>query len=274
MILPKIVLSGGGFATAIFYPHSVAEWIALMEELEKDGIRYYVLGNLTNVLPPDGVSDCVIVSTKRVDGIAVGDNVFIYAGVTSGALLRACKREGRSGAEFLIGIPCTIGGALYMNAGAGGKYLADIVENVMVFRGGKKQMLSLKDCEYGYKHSVFMENQDVILGATLRLDKADEEEICQAEEYYLSRRMHLPKGKSMGCVFKNPKDAFAGELIERSGLKGLRIGKAKISEEHANFIINEGGATSSDVKALITLVKNAVRSQYGIVLEEEIRYLE
>ena len=100
------------------------------------------------------------------------------------------------------------------------------------------------------------------------------QEIEKEEQYYLSRRRHLPKGKSMGCVFKNPKNAYAGDLIERSGLKGLRIGGAKVSNEHANFIINEGNATSSDIKSLIALVKNAVRVQYGVCLEEEIRYLK
>lgn len=264
----------GGFATAIFYPNSIEEWMVLMEELNKDGIRYYVLGNLTNVLPPDGFTDFVVVSTKRVDGLAMGEKVFAYAGVTSGALLRACKRERRTGAEFLRGIPCTLGGALYMNAGAGDKYISEIVDNVMVLREGKRRILSLEECEYAYKHSVFMENGDVILGATLRLEKGTEEEIEEKENYYLARRQHLPKGRSMGCVFKNPDGVYAGELIERSGLKGFRIGGAKISEEHANFIINDGEATSADVKALITFIKNAVRAQYGICLEKEIRYLE
>jgi UDP-N-acetylmuramate dehydrogenase len=209
-----------------------------------------------------------------VDGIVMGDNVFVYAGVTSREFLRACKRENRCGAEFLIGIPCTLGGALYMNAGAGGKYISEIVESVMVFRGGKECVLSLKDCEYDYKHSIFMQNDDVILGASLRLEKSSLEEIEKEEQYYLFRRKHLPKGKSMGCVFKNPPNAYAGDLIERSGLKGLRIGGAKVSNEHANFIINEGNATSSDIKSLIALIKNAVRSQYGVCLEEEICYLE
>lgn len=264
----------GGFATVAFYPNSVAELIALTEELKKDGVRYHVLGNLTNVLPPDDATDSVIVSTKRVDGIVIGENVFVYAGVTSGALLRACRREKRLGAGFLSGIPCTLGGALYMNAGAGGKYISEIVENVMVLREGKKYILPLKECDYAYKHSVFMQNDDVILGATLRLERATEEEIEKEEKHYLGKRRHLPKGKSMGCVFKNPAGKNAGDLIERSGLKGFRIGGATISQEHANFIINEGNATSTNVKALITLIKNAVRLQYGVCLEEEIRYLE
>ena len=264
----------GGFATVAFYPNNVAECIALLGQLQAEGIRYYILGNLTNVLPPDGVNDCVVVSTKKMRGVVIGEDVFVYAGVTSGELLRACKQENRGGAGFLTGIPCTLGGALYMNAGAAGKYMSDIVENVIVFRAGKKCILSLQDCEYDYKHSVFMQNSDVILGATLRLEKTSREEVEEEEEYYLSRRKHLPKGKSMGCVFKNPKGAYAGDLIDRSGLKGMRVGGAKISDEHANFIINEGNATSQDVKALIALVKNAVWAHYGVTLEEEIRYLE
>lgn len=263
----------GGAALVAFYPNDVAECIALIKGLKKDGIRYVVLGNLTNVLPPDGFTDCVVVCTRKMDRIVVGDNLFVCAGVTSGALLRACKRQKLTGVEFLSGIPCTLGGALYMNAGAGCRYISEIVESVTVLRDGEKHILSLEECEYTYKHSVFMTNEDVILGATLRLEKASAEEIKKREEFYLERRKGLPIGKSMGCVFKNPDGYHAGDLIERSGLKGLRVGGAKISEKHANFIINEGDATSADIKALIALVKNAVRAQYDVCLEEEIRYL-
>ena len=116
-----------------------------------------------------------------------------------------------------------------------------------------------------------MENGDVIIGAALSLIHADEAEIEAKEKYYDIRRAHLPKGRSMGCVFKNPNGAVAGDLIERSGLKGLRIGGARISNEHANFIINEGNATSKDIETLIGIIKNAVFAQYGVRLEEEIR---
>ena len=114
---------------------------------------------------------------------------------------------------------------------------------------------------------------DVILGATLGLKKAVLQEIDDKIHAFRARRAHLPKGKSMGCVFKNPTGYFAGTLIENSGLKGLRIGGAVVSSEHANFIINDQGAKSSDVKRLIETVKNAVFAQYKIRLEEEIRYI-
>ncbi len=265
----------GGTSETAFCPKSVAELTSLVNRLKKDEIAYYVLGNLTNVLPPDGGTNRAIIRTKNLNGIAFTENgAFAYAGVNSGALLSACRRESKSGAEFLYGVPCTLGGALYMNAGAGGTYIDEIVESVLVLRDGKTQLLKKADCGYTYKHSAFMENEDVILGAALRLKKGTAEEISENESYYANRRKHLPKGKSMGCVFKNPKNAFAGDLIERSGFKGMRIGGAKVSEEHANFIINDAGATAGQIRSLITVIKNGVFAQYGVQLEEEIRYLD
>lgn len=264
----------GGVAPIAFFPNNVEELSSLIECLKQDGVRYCVLGNLTNVLPSDGVAGFAVICTKRMRGIAIGELIFAYAGVTSGELLNVCKHEKRGGAEFLSGIPCTLGGALYMNAGAGGKYIFEIVEGVMVLRDGKPRILTLSDCEYAYKQSVFMKNDDVILGAYLKLPQATEKEIEEKEEYYSSRRLHLPKGKSMGCVFKNPPNMSAGMLIEEAGLKGYCVGGARISEQHANFIINEKKATSKDIRTLITLVKKEVKARFGVCLEEEIRYLE
>ena len=119
-----------------------------------------------------------------------------------------------------------------------------------------------------------MENGDVILGATLRLQDGTLAEIEERKRYYTARRAHLPTGKSMGCVFKNPDNRSAGELIEKSGLKGMRVGGAVVSEKHANFILNDNNATPADIKSLIMLIKNAVFAQYGVALQEEIRYLE
>ncbi len=265
----------GGYAEICFCPKNVAELTSLVDRLKKDGIGYYILGNLTNVLPPDDITDRAIIRTKNINGIVFTDNgAFVYAGVNSGALLTACKREQKSGAEFLNGVPCTLGGALYMNAGAGGVYIDEIVESVFVLRNGKTLLLKRSDCGYAYKHSAFMENGDVILGASLRLQNATAEEISAKESYYANRRKHLPKGRSMGCVFKNPNNAIAGELIEKSGFKGMRIGGAKVSEEHANFIMNDNGATAGQIRSLITVIKNGVFAQYGVHLEEEIRYLD
>ncbi len=263
----------GGQADVAFFPHTVDETVELVAKLTEDGVPYLVLGNLTNVLPSDEGYGGAIISTKRLDEVTVGEELFALAGVPSGGLLYACKQAGLCGAEFLKGIPCTFGGALYMNAGAGGKYISELVDRVLVLRKGEKIILSKEECAYAYKQSVFMQNEDIILGGWLRLEKGTEEEILEKEREYFARRAHLPEGRSMGCVFKNPEGKFAGDLIERTGLKGFRWGGAKVSEKHANFIINDKGATAKQIRALITLVKNAVYAQYGVRLQEEIRYL-
>lgn len=264
----------GGVAPVAFYPKSVEELISLVEELENKKLAFTVLGNLTNVLPPDGNSQTAVISTKRLAKVEETEGgVFALAGVTSGGLLKACKQLQLSGAEFLEGIPCTLGGALYMNAGVSGTYIAEIVESVTVLHKGKLVVLDKSDCGYAYKTSAFMYSGGVIVGARLKLQKTNEEAILEKIDYYRAKRAHLPKGKSMGCVFKNPKGAVAGKLIEGAGLKGLRAGGAVVSTEHANFIINDRNATSAQIKTLIAFIKNAVFAQYKIRLEEEIRYL-
>lgn len=264
----------GNYAKVGFYPRTAEELGRLVERLKTNGESFITVGNMTNVLPPDEPLKKALICTKKLTDIRFMENsVYVEAGVTSGALLRACKRECKSGCEFLIGIPCTLGGALYMNAGAGGRYISEIVDSVTVYRSGTFIVLSLRDCKYAYKSSVFMETQDIIVGAVLRLEEATEKEIATREKYWFGKRAHLPKGRSMGCVFKNPKGDSAGELIDRSGLKGLRVGDAVVSNQHANFIINEGRATARQIQTLITIIKNTVFSRYGVMLEEEIRYL-
>jgi len=264
----------GGVAKAAFFPRTQSEIQTLTQTLKSDGVSYRVLGNLTNVLPPDGVGKTLVISTKRLQDFQTEKQIYVSAGVTSATLMRVCSLIGKSGAEFLAGIPCSMGGALYMNAGVNGRYIAEIVESVRVLIQGKIATLSLDECLYGYKTSVFMRDDFVILGANLRLVSSTGERVKEEIKKYVQRRAHLPKGKSMGCVFKNPQGETAGKLIEGAGLKGLRIGGAKISPLHANFIINDQHATSKEIKDLIEVVKNAVFAQYKIKLQEEIQYLE
>lgn len=262
----------GGFSPMAIYPQSVEETLKILRLLREENRRYYVVGNMSNVLPPDGESETVMLVMKDLKGVAPTPNgVYVSAGTTSGELLAACKRLKLSGAEFLDGVPCTLGGAAYMNAGAGGTYIHTIIESVRVLRAGEIRTVSKEDCGYAYKTSVFMQNDDVIVGANLILQSATEEEIERKRAEYRQKRAHLPKGKSMGCVFKNPESAIAGKLIEGAGLKGLRIGGAFVSEEHANFIINDGNATAEQIRTLINVIKNAVFAQYKIRLREEIR---
>ena len=264
----------GGVAEVAFHPKNLEECCRLADLLQKDGFAYTVVGNLTNCLPAERVKRSLICTKKMTELRLLRDGrVFAEAGVSSGKLLSFARNENLSGAEFLAGVPCTLGGALYMNAGVRGRYIAEITESVLVYKKGEKIELSDAECAYAYKRSLFMQTEDIILGATLRLEKSERATILQKEKDYLQKRAHLPKGKSMGCVFKNPNGISAGELIENAGLKGKKMGGAYISEEHANFIINDGNATPQDIRDLIVFIKETVLKQNGVLLEEEICYL-
>ncbi len=263
----------GGMAKLAVYPKTEKELVELFDEIGETGVL--IVGNLSNTIASDLGTDKTVVCTKGLRQIVISEaTVYTQAGVMSAVLLSKLRDEGLRGAEFLTGIPCTIGGALYMNAGAGGRYISEIVQSVRIYRRGQVIDLPNEACGYTYKHSVFMETNDVIIGATLKLEQSDRASIIKQEKLWQLRRRRLPKGKSAGCIFKNPPKYSAGELIEKAGLKGLRIGGAKVSEEHANFIINDGKATTREIRALIELIKNAVFAYCGIVLEEEIQYID
>lgn len=263
----------GGSAVAAFYPDKISQLVFLIERFQQRGVPYVVLGNTTNVLPPDGKSENVLLFTTGLCAVGFGETTFALCGTTTEELLNECEVHGKTGAEFLQGIPATVGGAAFMNAGACGKHVDDVVESVLAYKEGKIRVLSKAECEYGYKKSVFMDENIVILGVSLLLETCSPDFVRENRLRFESFRKHLPKGKSMGCVFKNPEGKNAGKLIEGAGLKGLKKGGAFVSTEHANFIINGGGATARDVQALINLCKSAVFAQYGVRLEEEIRYL-
>lgn len=268
----------GGKAKLAFYPKKISELVSLIERLKTLDIPYRVLGNTTNSLPCEGDSKRLAIFTTDMNEVCMdGEFVFALAGATSGAFLDFCEQYGKTGAEFLEGIPATIGGALYMNAGACGKRMDGVLDSVLVYQDGKIRLMKKDECEYSYKHSVFMNDESVILGGRFSLETCDMDDVIKNREYYRDLRKKLPLGKSLGCIFKNPQTGIgksAGALIEGAGLKGLRRGGAYVSREHANFIINGGSAVTEDILSLINLIKSAVFAQYGVRLEEEIRYLD
>ena len=262
----------GGFAETAYYPKDEREVLSLLSAFREN---WLAVGNLSNVLTADEGTKRTVICTKKMTEIReTDDGVFLSAGVTSGMLLRYMQETGCGGAEFFAGIPCTVGGMLYMNGGAGGKYIAEITKSVRILRDGKIIDLPVGMCEYSYKNSLFMCTDDFILGGIFRLEKSDKDKVKGEIRRHLQKRAHLPKGKSMGCVFKNPQDVSAGALIEQAGLKGVRVGGAKVSELHANFILNDQNASSADICTLIQEIKNAVYSKFGVALEEEIRYIK
>ncbi len=259
----------GGRAALAAYPASSEALAALLSLLKGRGIPHCILGAGANVLPADGFFEGVVVRTSLLGRIdAEGEEIFCGAGVTAGALLRFSEEKGIGGFEFLTGIPASLGGAAAMNAGVREGHLSDIVVSVAAVEGERMRRFSRKECGFSEKNSLFR-GGIAIAGVRLAGRRMPREEIAARKRYFRAKRAHLPKGRSMGCVFVNPSNISAGALIERCGCKGMSVGGAFVSPEHANFIIN-GGATASDISALIGLVRERVFRETGVCLREEI----
>ncbi len=267
-----------GGPTDIYYQAQNAKEV---EEAVKvaigEEVPYLVLGNGANVLvSAKGVRGLVIINSSKNIKFLPHDFVEADSGVNNTDLIRQSKERGLMGTERLLKVPGTVGGAVYMNAGDTGRkrFFEDLVVWVEVIdKEGEVKKIDKEECEFGYRSSRFQKSGEIILKAKLQLKQANKEEIEEAAKDILVRKMHQPSGPSVGSTFKNPEGNYAGRLIEECGLKGKIIGGAKISEKHANFIINEGSATASDVKALIDLMKKSVKEKFGIDLVEEVRYV-
>lgn len=260
----------GGNAALGVSPESAEETAEILSFLKAERIPYCFLGAGANVLPADGYWEGVVIRFHRLCLLQAKDNlIYAGAGVSGGELLRFAAEKSLGGLEPLAGIPMTVGGGAAMNAGIGGTHFSDLVVSVTAIENGKIRTYALKECEYSEKNSVFLQGI-AITSVCLRGEKSDC--VAQNTAYYLARRSAQPKGRSMGCTFVNPEGMSAGEIIDRCGLKGLSVGRARVSDVHANFIINEG-SSSRDVAELISVVKAEVKRQTGILLREEIRLL-
>lgn len=265
-------IGSGGIASLAVSPQSAEELADVLAFLESQNIPYCFLGAGANVLPPDGVYGGIVVRFHRLKTLYEhGGVIYAGAGVTGGELLRFAKSRSLGSFEPFTGIPMTVGGGVAMNAGIRDKHFSDLVSRVVGIEHGKIRTFSLEECAYSEKNSIFLRGI-AVAGALLKAEHSTPEQIEQETARYLLRRKHLPKGRSMGCTFVNPAGKSAGQIIQQCGLKGRSIGKAHVSNEHANFIINEG-ESSADIACLIDIVKEEVLRQTGIELREEIRRL-
>lgn len=259
----------GGVAELSVSP-AEEECAGLLSFFKSEKIPYCFLGAGANVLPAEGRYHGAVVLFRNMNRIQTdGDHVFAQAGVTGGVLCRFAQIHGFGGYEPLTGIPMTVGGATVMNAGVAEGHIADLIERVYAVENGKTKIFDFQDCRFAEKESVF-QSGIAVTGVQLRALHCDRDLIGEKTDAFRRRRKELPVGKSMGCVFVNPKGLSAGKIIDECGLKGLRVGGARVSEIHANFILNDKG-TSDDVARLISLVKTAVKEKTGILLREEIR---
>lgn len=263
----------GGIAKIAYFPKSIRQAVAVYNYLVHNEIKYIILGNGSNILASDKFFDGAVISTKLLTGVyRTGANtIFCRAGTKVSSLLKYCAVNGFGGLEYLAGIPASLGGLVFMNGEAGGKCVGENVAKVKLF-DGKIRNLQNNYCHFGHKYSIMRDINSVILGVELKFVQKSSEAVKESIAQYLENRSCQPKGKSCGCVFKNVGTESAGKIIDEAGLKGLTIGCAKVSDAHANFIINSG-ARSSDVYALINEVKRRVYEQKGILLEEEVVYI-
>ena len=268
----------GGSCFAV-YPANESELISTAGFCKDNGIRFIVIGCGSNVLFSDKGYEGAVIMTQSINSVTVKDET-----VTAGCgapLISVCKaalKNSLSGVEFAYGIPGSVGGAVFMNAGAYGGEMKDVVKSVRAYSvsDGNIIELSTEECDFGYRSSVFSCGGYIILSAEMKLKKADKYEIKAVMDDLLGRRkskqpLNYP---SAGSAFKRYPGRYTGQMIEAAGLKGYTVGGAQVSEKHAGFIINKGGATAADVIKLIDYIKQIIKEREGVEIETEIRVIK
>ena len=269
----------GGPAQLFVMPENERQLCSAVALCKEQAVRYYLLGNGSNILFADEGFSGVVIDVSALDAeIAVEDTVLTAgAGVRLAALCKAALKHGLSGLEFAYGIPGTVGGAVYMNAGAYGGEMKDVLEAVSYLTADGRWVDSeASELDFSYRHSAFEENGACILGAVFHLEKGDPDAIkAQMNELMQKRIDKQPLDKpSAGSTFKRPAGAFAAALIDQCGLRGYRHGGAAVSDKHCGFVVNLGGATCADVLALCDEVRAIVKEKTGYDLEKEIRVVK
>ena len=267
----------GGPVEVMAFPKTAEELAALLQTAETLNIEPVILGAGTNVLAPDqGIDGLCICLKDALDGMELLDDnkIRVMAGVTMTRAAMFAANHGLSGMEFAHGIPGTVGGGVYMNAGAYGGEIRDICASVDVMdRQGNIRTLANEQMQFSYRHSLLEETGDIVISAVFALQKKNPEEIKDRMKELQGKRsasqpLDLP---SAGSAFKRPVGGYAAALIDQAGLKGFSVGGAAISAKHAGFAVNIGGATAEDVKQLLQQVSDTVYEHTGIRLEPEVR---
>ena len=265
----------GGVARYVVYPENTLSLQGVMNKLNQNHIPYKVIGKGSNLLCSDEPFDGVIIRLDRHLCNAYFDNEHLVAeaGCSIIALSYEAMKNELSGLEFASGIPGTVGGVTFMNAGAYKSSMADVIDSVSVYHDGKIEWIQNADCGFSYRTSIFQKHPDwIILAVKMTLKKGDQKEIRELMDSRRERRMNSqPLDKhSAGSIFRNPEEIPAWKLIEGAGFRGKRIGDAVVSEKHVNFIVNENHASAKDFITLVTDVQKAVKDKYDIDLYMEV----
>ncbi|SFA75447.1 MULTISPECIES: UDP-N-acetylmuramate dehydrogenase [unclassified Bacillus (in: firmicutes)] len=269
----------GGPADVLVEPSSVENVKKIMDFVREKGLKWRAIGRGSNLLVSDeGIEGIVIRLGAGLDSLEVnGTDVKVGGGHSLISLATLISKKGLSGLQFAGGIPGSVGGAVYMNAGAHGSDISKIlVKALVLFEDGKIEWLSNEEMEFSYRSSVLQKKRPgMVLEAVFRLEEGEKETIVAEMQKNKDYRKETQPWNypCAGSIFRNPLPNYAGQLVESAGLKGHSIGGAKISEMHGNFIVNTGGATAQDVLALIQHVKDTVFSQYGVKMETEVEII-
>ena len=266
----------GGIADLVVTPNNIEEFKRLLGLLSQSGAPWVVLGAGSNTVVYDAGIEGVVVSTRKLKNIEIADDDKVYAetGAVLGTILNKTIKVGLSGFEFAAGIPGTVGGGVFMNAGANGGEIKDVLETVWVWQGGEEIPIERRDLKFEYRKS-YLPGGSVITRAKFGLRRGDPQEIERSVKEYMDKRNRTQpiKMSNTGSIFKNPPEIPAGKLLDELGFKGLGIGGARFSELHANFIVNAGCASASDVLGLIEKAKREALDKRGITLETEVRVI-
>ncbi len=267
-----------GKALCLVSPDDASGLIKLLKYLKEKNIKYKIIGNGSNLIFGNKYDGVLIKLDSFQNLEIVGNRIVVGAGYSLMKLALRVSRQGLTGLEFATGIPGTVGGAVYMNAGAYKSDMGYIVSSVKVLNPNFEiEILENKELEFHYRTSFLQTHPDYIcLECTIYLSKGNTEEIIEVINERKQRRIETQplEYPSAGSVFRNPEGDFAGRLIESIGYKGKEIGDAKVSEKHANFIINTGHANGNDIKKLINEIKDKVKKEYNIDLKVEQEFVE
>ena len=267
----------GGPVDCAAYPKTEAELSDLLKLCAEAGIESVILGAGTNVLAPDaGMRKLVIVLKDALEGMEqIGEtSIRVMAGVTMSRAAVFAAGRNLGGLEFAHGIPGTIGGGVYMNAGAYGGEIKDVCTRVRIMEmNGEARWITNQEAAFSYRHSAIEDNPWIVVAAEFQLTPTPEEEVwAKMKELIGKRRASQPLDlPSAGSAFKRPVGGYAAALIDQTGLKGFQVGGAAVSEKHAGFVVNLGGATAADVQELLQQVSDKVFERTGIRLEPEVR---
>jgi UDP-N-acetylmuramate dehydrogenase len=265
----------GGPADALVIPATKDKLVETVKLLNSYSVPWLVIGRGSNLLVGDkGFRGVVIKMNEALENISFeGKQVYAGAACSFVKLARLAAKEGLTGLEFAGGIPGSVGGAVYMNAGAHGSDVSRILKQAeILLPSGDLIMMQREDLHYAYRHSLLQSSPGIVTEAVFELSRGDRKEIAGAMAAYRESRVRTQplQFASAGSVFRNPGNGHAAKLIEAAGLKGLRVGGAEVSIKHANFIVNIGQATAQDVLTLIAQIQSTVKQQYGISLVPEV----